>query len=177
MRRPRKRSENGAGTMANEPVLYDTNVWMDFFLHRSADKAKSVISLTGLLEERYAHIVITTSIKKDVFYNIQRDIKRQYRNARGTEKLPEDFALAARDLAWTMLEQMDELATIVPESMREDFFARHLRATHDDYEDDLLMGTAQAVDAQMVVTYDEALVSHFPRLCMTPRAALERLEA
>ena len=58
--------------------------------------------------------------------------------------------------------------------MREDFYARHLRKSHEDYEDNLLLATVHSIGARSVITYDRQLLDRFPALCMMPREAFER---
>lgn len=157
-------------------ILLDVNVWLAFLLNTEGPQ-RPVSGLIGSAGAVGAQVVTTASIRKDVFYIAGREMRRMWRADHPGGDMSLEDSLLVRDVTWTCLEQMDELATIVPESMREDFLARHLRGRHDDYEDDLLVGTAQAVGAWALVTYDEGLLRHFPELCMTPETALGRLEA
>lgn len=160
--------------MHSAAVILDTCVWLAFLLNTEGP-GRPVTLLLRKLRCTGRPVAMTASMRKDVFYIASRETRRQWRSDFPGRAMDAHQSQLIRDMAWTMLEEMDEFAIIVPEGMREDFFARHLRADHDDYEDDLLVGTAQAIGAEMVVTSDEALLRRFPELCATPEAALERL--
>ena len=149
-------------------VLFDTNVWLDYFLGREG-VVEDIVSLIANLRASDHTIATTVPIKKDVFYIIQRELRRRAK-AEGADASVQDAPYG--EIAWAMLEQMDELSTIVPVGMREDFFARHLRSEHGDYEDDALIAAARSLGARCVVTSDTRLLARFPDACRTPAQAL-----
>ena len=144
-------------------LLFDTNVWLDYFLQRPG-VTDDIVDLIACSKAAGDTIATTVSIKKDVFYIAPRELRR-----RGA---PKGSDATLTQIAWALLEQMDDLATIVPLSMREDFFARHLKDQHADYEDNALMATARAVGPKCVVTSDAELLRRFPSECLTPARAV-----
>ena len=149
-------------------ILFDTNVWIDYFLGREG-VVDDIVDLIADVRSSGYSIATTVSIKKDVFYIIPRELHRRASGERPTASTPTHGAFT--EIAWALLDQMDDLATVVPIGMREDFFARHLRSEHGDYEDDALVATARSIGARCVATSDIRLLSRFPDVCRTPADA------
>jgi len=151
-------------------LLFDTNVWLDYFFDR-AGVSNDIVDLIECAKFAGDTIATTVSIKKDVYYIVPRELRRRAAaiGGHGDEQPSETLF---KQVAWALLEQMDELATVVPLSLREDFFARHIKDEHNDYEDDALVATARAIGAKCIVTSDLPLLRHFPNECRTPAQAL-----
>ena len=150
-------------------VLFDTNVWLDYFLGREP-VSSDVARLIEALHVNDYGIAVTVAIKKDVFYILPRELRRRGSISSAGEEVrcsEESYA----QVAWAVLDRIDELATVVPLGMREDFFARHMRQDHTDYEDDALVATARSIGARCTVTSDSRLIGRFPQLCLTPAQA------
>lgn len=71
---------------------------------------------------------------------------------------------------------MLELATPAPLSAAECNLAAMMRNTFDDYEDNLLLASAETAECDLVVTRDRQLLSRFPEACVTPERAVELVE-
>ncbi|MBR2835574.1 MAG: PIN domain-containing protein [Coriobacteriales bacterium] len=157
-------------------VLFDTNVWLDYFLNRN-DMSQTIVELIAEIDASGCTVATTVSIKKDVFYLVPRELQRIASASNEPLSFNTTQTSAYTEIAWAVLEQMDNLSTIVPLNLREDFFARHLRAQHADYEDDALLATARSIGAQCVVTSDKKLLECFSDICCTPHAALNRYKS
>lgn len=159
--------------MSSDVFILDTNAWLAYLLNTEGPQ-RPVTLLVRRILAMGGSIAMTASIRKDVYYIACHEIKRLWHSDHPDQQMNDDCARLVRNVAWSLLDEMDEIATVVPVSMREDFLARHLRDSHDDYEDDLLIGTARAIKARMIVTYDKDLIAHFPTLCVQPAIALEK---
>lgn len=151
-------------------LLFDTNVWLDYFFGRPG-VSNDIVDLIECAKSAGDTIATTVLIKKDVYYIVPRELRRRVA-ASGGHGDGQPCEASLKQVAWALLDQMDDLATIVPLSLREDFFARHLKGEHNDYEDDTLVATARAVGAKCIVTSDLPLLRHFPNECRTPAQAL-----
>ena len=164
----------------NTPIfLFDTNVWVDYFLGRP-EVIQAITDLIKLIRKNHLSIATTVSIKKDVFYIVPRELRRlaltqmQQEGCDKGGRVPSQQSFT--QVAWATLDQMDNLATIVPMGMREDFYARNLRKDLSDYEDDTVLATAKSINAERLITSDRRMLDRFPELCMTPAQALEILD-
>lgn len=155
-------------------LLFDTNVWLDYYLGRSG-VASDIAHVIEYVRAGGDTIITTVSIKKDVFYIVPRELRRLAHAQDPGSPVPSGDSFT--QIAWAVLESMDDIATVVPLSMREDFFARHLRRECDDYEDNALLATAHSAGAQIVVTSDRRLLERFGDRCQTPAAVLATYEA
>ena len=151
-------------------LLIDTNVWMDYFSGRS-DRTANVVRLVEIADasERIALFASSLSVK-DVSYLVSAAIKRECR--RKTGSLSNDAIAAADETAWACVRQMRELAFIAPVGADEVFDSFVFRPHHNDFEDDLMLGVANRIDADYVVTEDKNLINHTNGVCINVEQAL-----
>lgn len=151
-------------------LLIDTNVWMDYFSGRS-DRTANVVHLIEIADasERIALFASSLSVK-DVSYLVSAAIKRESR--RKTASLSDDAIAAADEAAWACVRQMLELALIAPVRADEVFDSFVFRPHHNDFEDDLMLGVANRIDADYVVTEDKNLIRHTNGVCIDVEQAL-----
>ena len=132
-------------------LLIDTNVWMDYFSGRS-DRTANVVHLIEIADasERIALFASSLSVK-DVSYLVSAAIKQECRRKTGSLS---DNAIAAAD----------ETAEVFDSFV----FKYH----HNDFEDDLMLGVANRIDADYVVTEDKNLIKHTNGVCIDVDQAL-----
>lgn len=148
-------------------LMLDTNVWLNYFLreegtHRDCEQ---------LLEAAVTHdtaLLVSPTTLKDVFYLIPRRFRRQ-------DALDGKPLVSYAPAAWACLDFMLEIATPSPISFAECTFARSLKARFGDFEDNLLLASAETADVDYIVTYDKPLLKQFPEVFVTPKRALELL--
>lgn len=151
-------------------LLIDTNVWMDYFSGRS-DRTANIVHLIEIADasERIALFASSLSVK-DVSYLVSAAIKRECR--RKTGSLSDDAIAAANETAWACVRQMREFALIAPVGADEVFDSFVFRPHHNDFEDDLMLGVANRIDADYVVTEDKNLIRHTNGVCIDVKQAL-----
>lgn len=151
-------------------LLIDTNVWMDYFSGGS-DRTTNVVRLVEIADasERIALFASSLSVK-DVSYLVSAAIKRESR--RKTASLSDDAIAAADETAWACVRQMRELALIAPVGADEVFDSFVFKYHHNDFEDDLMLGVANRIDADYVVTEDKNLIRHTNGVCIDVEQAL-----
>lgn len=118
-------------------------------------------------------LVIPSHALKDVFLVYQQQLKVAAREA--GDLPPERAAASARQAAWAALDLVMDLAAVGPSDQSDAWIASKQRALHSDYEDNLVVATAQRLDARMLVTNDAKLVLHSPVAAMTAADALAQL--
>lgn len=152
-------------------LLIATNVWMDYFSGRS-DRTANVVHLIEIADasERIALFASSLSVK-DVSYLVSAGIKRECR--RKTGSLSEGAIAVADETAWACVRQMRELAIIAPVGADEVFDSFVFRLHHNDFEDDLMLGVANRIDADYVVTEDKNLIKHTNGVCINVEQALK----
>ena len=152
-------------------LLVDTNVWLDYFLARTPGHREAA-ELVGAAAGSEAVALYTSSLStKDIAYLLERDMKAGARAA-GVE-VTEQVAAAAREAAWGCVRLVTERSLIVPVGHSEVLQAFALKAAHDDFEDDLLLGSAYRAEVDYVVTYDARLAQRSPVPCASVGEALE----
>lgn len=151
-------------------LLIDTNVWMDYFSGRS-DRTANVVRLVEIADasERIALFASSLSVK-DVSYLVSAAIKQECR--RKTGSLSNDAIAAADETAWACVRQMRELALIAPVGADEVFDSFVFKYHHNDFEGDLMLGVANRIDADYVVTEDKNLIKHTNGVCINVDQAL-----
>lgn len=151
-------------------LLIDTNVWMDYFSGRS-DRTANVVHLIEVADASERITLFASSLSvKDVSYLVSAAIKRECR--RKTGSLSNDAIAAADETAWACVRQMRELALIAPVGADEVFDSFVFRPHHNDFEDDLMLGVANRIDADYVVTEDKNLIRHTNGVCIDVKQAL-----
>ncbi|WP_080802180.1 type II toxin-antitoxin system VapC family toxin [Arabiibacter massiliensis] len=158
--------------MTSNVVVVDTNVWLDYLM---GDRPNHDDSFAFIVEakRREVPLVIPSHALKDVFFIFQQQLKIA---ARETGDLPSERAAAsARQAAWAALDLIMDLAVVGPSDQSDAWIAAKQRALHSDYEDNLVVATAQRLGARMLVTNDAKLVLHAPVAALTAADALAQL--
>lgn len=154
-------------------LLIDTNVWMDYFSGRS-DRTANVVHLIEIADASELIALFASSLSvKDVSYLVSAAIKRECRRKNGSLS---DSAIAADETAWACVRQMRELALIAPVGADEVFDSFVFRHHHNDFEDDLMLGVANRIDVDYVVTEDKNLIKHTNGVCINVDQALRLVE-
>ena len=159
--------ENQAAPMS---LLLDTNVWLDYFIDRSAyhDLAHDVIA--RCIREGHVILAAAPSVK-DCFFLVAQELKRIERAENGN--VSESAGAAINEVAWSCILSMRRLAYIVPTDDSDVVEAAILREVHPDFEDNLVVAAAKRARANYLVTSDKALLAHAPFPCLSLEQALE----
>lgn len=152
-----------------DSLLIDTNVWIDFFLG-SEPFCWEAYRLFEVADDRRVTLLYAPTTIKDVFYTIPRRMRLAAQGDGG------DKGVSYLPAAWACVRKMTEIAVAAPQSLAECDMAWMLRTTHGDFEDNLLMATAETCNADYVVTYDKRLLERFAPACATPGQVLRLLE-
>lgn len=150
-------------TRKKASLLVDTNVWLDYFLGRKG--AQSAARFLGKTLENDDVLVTTTSITKDVFYLIGASLKRRTVADGGVNSGRN--AKAINEIAWQCLSTIQGMAIVLNQGFEQHLEAMVLRDANSDYEDDILVATAQSADVDFIVTSDERLLKSSPVAAIT----------
>ncbi|MBQ6490745.1 MAG: PIN domain-containing protein [Atopobiaceae bacterium] len=150
-------------------LLVDTNVWVGYFLAEEPH-AEEVHRFFAEAQELGITLIYAPSTIKDVFYAIPRRMRL------AAQKDGRDEDVSYLPAAWACVRKMAEIAVAASQSRAECDKAWMLRSTHGDFEDNLLMATAETCNADYVVTYDKRLLERFAPVCATPGQVLRLLE-
>lgn len=145
--------------------LIDTNVWMNYFLREDPTFEECKQLFQRAVEEDQPLLVSPTTLK-DLFYLIPRCFRR-------LDAIDQKSSTSYTPAAWACVEFILEIATPSPLSIAECTMARMLRNQFGDFEDNLILATAESARADYIVTYDEDLIATFPEACIKPERALE----
>lgn len=156
-------------------ILFDTNVWVDYFIDRGPMHDAVFTLVSQALASEAVTLCTAVTSTNDIYYAIQQELKREIRAEKGV--LPEGDALAAREMAWACLQSVRKLSFIVPADESTMMEATIVKEIHFDYEDDLVIAAAKRVKAECIVTSDEQMLKHQPYKCITPQEAIEALES
>lgn len=159
----------------DEPLrlFVDTNVWMGLLYERSSC-SRETDGYFETIVSRAACLASPLSFK-DVFYLVALNLKADVR----AEGYPVDrrVGAAANAIAWECVQDMAAMAVSVNVGESEVTRALELRATHSDFEDDLIVAAAETSGADYIVTNDRGLVRDFPDRCLTPAQVVDLLDA
>lgn len=141
--------------MSTAPIiLVDTNIWLDNYLADRPHSAESRAFLTCATEQG-ALLVYPIHCLKDVFFLIQAHLKRL---ARQQGPLTESTALNIREMAWSCIQNMRELATAVGADESDGWLATKYRSFNNDLEDNMVLAAAERAKPAFLVTNDEQLL-------------------
>lgn len=136
-------------------LLLDANIWLDLYFpdreHHARANELIDLAFSKNVEIHYAANTIT-----DVFFLVKAMQKRALRSE-GLE-LSDDLAAAANEVAWGCIKNMCEVASSIPLSVPVLFLATKMKDVHPDFEDDVILASAQAADIDFLVTNDKALL-------------------
>ena len=150
-------------------LLIDTNVWLDNYI---PDRANSPYarSLFSTAQTQGIQLLYAVESIKDVFYMVAADFKAKVRAQGASVGAVE--AEAARQLAWSCIENMRELACAVGADESDVWLASKYRALHDDFEDDLILAAARRAQADYLITGDIKLIEKSTVPALTPQSWL-----
>ncbi len=154
-------------------ILLDTIVLVDYYLGREPG-CGACSSIIALSQGTHALYVASLTLK-DVYYLVGATLKRLQRAERGT--LTESDAAACNQIAWSCVRHAMDFAIVANVGKNECLDAFVCRSVHDDFEDDLVLASARAVDADFLVTGDERLALHSPVGALSPVAMANFLTA
>lgn len=141
----------------SEPVklLLDTNIWLDlYFPDKCGHKcANELIDRAFSID---AEIYYAASTLTDIFFLVKATQKNALR--RNGIELSEGLLAASTELAWGCIKNIYEIASPVPTSLPVLFLATKMKDIHFDFEDDVLLASAQTADMDFLVTNDRALL-------------------
>ena len=160
---------NGVGAKRPLKLLIDTNIWLDYFLGRT-NASESIVELFSRAAEAEDIVLFSSSLSvKDIYYILGRTMKGDAR--RGGVLTPEAVA-AADETAWAcvrLIRQKSIIASVGADEVFDSFVFKH---HHNDFEDDLILGVANRIDADYVVTGDKDLIKHTNGVCIDAYQAL-----
>ena len=153
-------------------LLFDTNVWLDFFLDRSAhhDVAGALVAEANRHD---ATILTPVTALKDIYFLITLELKRMEREANGS--VTESFANAINEVAWACIKSMRRQSVIVGADATDMVEAIVMRPTHPDFEDNLIAAALVRSHADFLVTSDKSLLHHQPVPCLSIDQAIDLL--
>lgn len=151
--------------MRKGPVryLFDTNIWLYYFLGEDVYKHE-IMDLIASGQDDGVDILFTPTTAKDLFYVLPRALRRA--GAIGPDE-------TMGSIAWSCLERMFELATPAPQSAAECHIARMLQPAISDFEDAMIIASAETAGADYIVTLDKELLRDMPEVCVDPARARE----
>lgn len=148
----------------NMSVFIDTNVWMYYFLG-DAQRCADIVAMFTALAEKEAFVATNSLAAKDVFYLVQRALKRKAAD----DAFADEASIKAA--AWSCIQQISHLAFITNLGMSEYLEACIFKDKHSDFEDNLMVASASPYD--FFITYDSQLAKHVGRQALTPRELLK----
>lgn len=158
-----------AGTKRTLKLLIDTNIWLDYFLGRTS-AAEPTVELFSRAAEAEGIVLFSSSLSvKDIYYILGRTMKADAHH--GGVLTPEAIA-AADETAWAcvrLIRQKSIIASVGADEVFDSFVFKH---HHNDFEDDLILGVANRIDADYVVTGDKDLIKHTNGVCIDVYQAL-----
>lgn len=146
-------------------LLVDTNVWLDYLLGREG--AEDAVRMLQTADAREDAVAVTPSIMKDAFFLICATLKRRIREE--GRSVNEEDARAITQIGWSCLLTMQHAAIVLDQGFQAHLGAMALRDQHEDYEDDLLLATAQDAKVSYLITKDQKLLSNGVVKALTPR--------
>lgn len=164
---------SGVGTKHTLKLLIDTSVWLDYFFART-NATRPIIELFSRAAEAEDIILFSSSLSvKDVYYILGRAMKA---DARRVGALTPEAIAGANETAWAcvrLIRQKSIIASVGADEVFDSFVFRH---HHNDFEDDLMLGVANRIDVDYVVTEDKNLIKHTNGVCINVDQALKLVE-
>jgi predicted nucleic acid-binding protein len=154
------------GTMK---ILLDTNVWLDRLLPgRKGYEAAREIMESSI--DADAELLYAMHTLNDVFFEVGASIKRWVRASYGG--VSEQWAHVINDRCWECVDDITSVASAVGADGPDVFVARHLRALHADFEDDMVLAAAKRAEVDYLVTSDRQLIQKADVVALTPEDML-----
>lgn len=160
---------SGVGAKRPLKLLIDTNIWLDYFLGRT-NATGPTVELFSRAAEAEDIVLFSSSLSvKDIYYILGRTMKA---DARREGALTPEAIAAADETAWAcvrLIRQKSIIASVGADEVFDSFVFKH---HHNDFEDDLILGVANRIDADYVVTGDKDLIKHTNGVCIDVYQAL-----
>lgn len=146
-------------------LLLDTNVWLDNYIptrpgHETARRLLRHARNNGV------QLVYAVGTIKDVFYLVSSHFKNDIRSH--GQAVGKVEALVAKELAWSCVDNMRELACAVGADESDVWLASKYRSLHEDLEDNLVLAAAERARAAYLVTSDRTLIGKATVAALTP---------
>ena len=148
-------------------LLIDTNVWLDHLLGRKG--CKDALGVLQKAAEQEDAVATTPSIMKDAFYLVCAALKRR---ATDSGESSEANAKAINEIGWACVATIQSLSVMVPQGFGEHLEAVLLKDSNKDYEDNLLLATAQSAKIDFIITNDKDLLKNKIVPAISPREYL-----
>lgn len=145
-------------------LLIDTNVWLDYLLGREGVAEAATMVQCAL--DREDVLMVTPGILKDVFYLVGMTLKRRAQEE--GDRVTEESALAVNEISWACLSQIQGMTIVLNLGFAEHLEASALRSKNPDYEDNLLLATAQSGRVDYIITGDKDLLANDVVPALTP---------
>ena len=155
-------------------ILVDTNVWLDQYLPGRLHANESQAFVDRALELG-VELAFPASSIKDVFYLVGSELKRVVRAETGT--VSEADAQAIQQVAWGVVDSLQEVATPVGMDLSDVWLASRWRQVDGDLEDNLVRAAAKRARVDLVVTWDKGLLSKAVVPTVTPTDAMAVMAA
>ena len=153
-------------------LLLDTCIWVNAQFGDSAGH-KDALDLITAAYDQGVRLGIAPHSLSNVFYITHRHLKRLA--AESASGLTEGLALAAKEAAWGVVDNIMEYAEVVGSDVSDAHIAALHKRVHNDFEDNLVMAAARRMDADLIVTDDLAFIRHCPLPAMSAHDALNWL--
>lgn len=164
---------SGVGTNRVLKLLIDTNVWLDYFLGRT-NATEPIVELFSRAAEAEDIVLFSSSLSvKDVYYILGRAMKA---DARRVGALTPEAIAGADETAWACVRLIRQKSIIASVGADEVFDSFVFKQHHNDFEDDLMLGVANRIDVDYVVTEDKNLIKHTNGVCINVDQALRFVE-
>lgn len=164
---------SGVGTKHTLKLLIDTSVWLDYFFART-NATRPIVELFSRAAEAENIVLFSSSLSvKDIYYILGKTMKA---DARRVGALTPEAIAGADETAWAcvrLIRQKSIIASVGADEVFDSFVFRH---HHNDFEDDLMLGVANRIDVDYVVTEDKNLIKHTNGVCISVDQALRLVE-
>ena len=150
-------------------LMLDTCIWVNSQLGTNSGHV-AARDLIIAARKQGARLGIAPHSLSNVFYIIYRYLRRL--DASATRASSEQFAAAAKEAAWGVINNIMDYAEVVGADGSDARIAALHKEVHDDFEDDLVIAAARRMRADLLVTDDLAFVRHSPLPTMTAEDAV-----
>lgn len=103
-----------------------------------------------------AELYYAASTMTDVFF-LSKTTQKKLLKDDGIE-LTDTMSAAANEIAWGCIKNMYEIASPIPTSIPVLFLSTKMKDIHNDFEDDVLLASAQTADIDYLITNDKTLL-------------------
>lgn len=159
--------------MTRSPLLLlDANVWIDNYCP-SRPNAVASQKIVSYAVKNDIDLLYPITALGTIFYVINSTLKHLAKHTEGT--LSPQHALAAREFAWSCIENLQAIASTLGADQSDAWLATKYRSLHNDLEDDLILASAQQIEGLYLVTNDVKLRQNAPLPALDPASMLTLL--